>query len=427
MGNNMISSVVRDGLCTGCGTCVALCPENAIEMAINTKKGIYIPELNEDLCIDCGICYKVCPGYEVDFKGLNSEIFGKDPGNLLIGNYLNCYIGYSTDHDIRYNSTSGGFITQILIYLLEEKIITGALVTKLKIDHPLEPQPFIARTKEEIIEASKSKYCPVPANIVLKDILNSKDTEKFAVVGLPCHIQGIRKAQQLNNKLKEKILFVIGITCNHTPTFLATEFFLKKMNLKKENVKKIEYRGEGWPGLMKINLSSGKCIFINDYWSSGFGQGFFPIRCTLCCDHMAELSDVSFADAWLPEIQSNDNIGTSIVIIRNYRLNDFFNEMVNRNLITLRSIGANKVIQSQQGCLHFKKKSIKARVSFFKLSGKKSPKYNTGQLFNSIWKDYLSGMLVYMRLYLFSKRYLWSLMMFYQSVLCRFVNIIRKK
>ena len=35
----------------------------------------------------------------------------------------------------------------------------------MKKDNPLEPEPFIARTREEIIEASKSKYCPVPANI----------------------------------------------------------------------------------------------------------------------------------------------------------------------------------------------------------------------------------------------------------------------
>ena len=89
--NNTISQVVKDNLCTGCGTCVALCPSNAITLTINEKKGVYIPVLDEDKCNNCGICYKVCPGHEVDFKELNLEIFGKEPEDILIGNYLNCY------------------------------------------------------------------------------------------------------------------------------------------------------------------------------------------------------------------------------------------------------------------------------------------------------------------------------------------------
>ncbi|MBC7318599.1 4Fe-4S binding protein [Candidatus Bipolaricaulota bacterium] len=35
--------MVKDELCTGCGTCIALCPNNTIELIINEKNGIYIP------------------------------------------------------------------------------------------------------------------------------------------------------------------------------------------------------------------------------------------------------------------------------------------------------------------------------------------------------------------------------------------------
>ncbi|MCK4734712.1 MAG: 4Fe-4S binding protein, partial [Methanophagales archaeon] len=168
--NKAISQVVKDGLCSGCGTCAALCPTEAIELTIDKKKGIYLPKLNKERCNNCGICYQVCPGREVDFKQLNLEIFGREPEDILIGNHLNCYTGHSTNYDIRYNSASGGLITQLLIFALEEGIIDGALVTRMKKDSPLEPEPFIARTREEIIEASKSKYCPVPANIALKEI-----------------------------------------------------------------------------------------------------------------------------------------------------------------------------------------------------------------------------------------------------------------
>ena len=33
--NNTISQVVKDGLCTGCGTCVSLCPEEAIKLMLS--------------------------------------------------------------------------------------------------------------------------------------------------------------------------------------------------------------------------------------------------------------------------------------------------------------------------------------------------------------------------------------------------------
>ena len=252
MTDETITQVVKDGLCTGCGTCVALCPNEAIKLTINEKKRIYAPELNEEKCNICGICYEVCLGHSVDFNQLNLETFGKKPEDVLIGNYLNCYIGHSTDYDIRYNSASGGLVTQLLIFALEEGIIDGALVTRMKKDNPLEPEPFIAGTKEEIIEASRSKYCPVPANIALKEILESKEGERFAVVGLPCHIHGIRKAEIINKKLKEKIVLHIGIFCSHAPNFWGTELLLERMSIKREEVIKLDYRGEGWPGSMKI-------------------------------------------------------------------------------------------------------------------------------------------------------------------------------
>ena len=420
MSDETIAQVVKDNLCTGCGTCVALCPNEAIKLTINEKRGIYVPELNEEKCNNCGICYEVCPGHEVDFKGLNLEIFGKEPENVLIGNYLNCYVGYSTDHDIRYNSASGGLITQLLIFALEEGIINGALVTRMKKDKPLEPEPFIARTKDEIIEASKSKYCPVPANIALKEILESKEGKKFAVVGLPCHIHGIRKAEQINKKLKEKIVLHLGIVCNHTPTFLATEFLLKKMRIKKEDVTKLDYRGEGWPGGMKITTKEGNKIFVphfsSGYWGIVFNSFFFPTRCTLCSDKICELSDVSFADAWMPELMKNDNVGTSLTISRNKISEEFLNKAALKGKIELKKVSEKVALQSQS--LHAVKKRLKARIRILRMFGKKIPIYHQ-DLLNSSFSDYHHAFSFYSKNCFLSKRYFWSFIDLYRFLLER--------
>jgi coenzyme F420 hydrogenase subunit beta len=413
--NNTISQVVKDELCTGCGTCIALCPEKAIKLTINEKKGIYVPQLNEEKCNNCGICYKVCPGHEVDFKQLNLEIFGKEPEDIIIGNYLNCYIGHATDYDIRYNSASGGLVTQLLIFALEEGIIDGALVTRMKKDKPLEPEPFIARTKEGIIEASKSKYCPVPVNIALKEILKSEEGEKFAVVGLPCHIHGIRKAEQINKKLREKIVLHIGIVCNHTPTFLATEFLLKKMKIKKEDVTKLDYRGEGWPGGMKITTKEGNKIFVphfsSGYWGIVFNSFFFPTRCTLCSDKICELSDVSFADAWMPELMNDNDVGTSLIISRSKISEEIFNEAASKGKIELKKVSEKVALQSQG--LYAVKKRLKARIMILRMFGKKIPIYHQ-DLLNSSFSDYHHAFSFYISNCFLSKRYFWSFIGLYR-------------
>lgn len=399
-----ILDITKNNLCTGCGTCVSLCPKEAIKMVIDEKKGIYIPQLN-DKCNNCGLCQKVCPGWEVDFKYLNIEIFGNESNDILMGNYISCYTGYSKNRSIRYNSASGGIITNILIYALEKGLINGALVTRMKKDKPLEPESFIARTVEEIIEASKSKYCPVPANIALREIINAKDDERFAVVGLPCHIQGLRKAQLMNSKLK-KVILCLGIMCNHSPTFKATEFLLNKYKIKKEDVLQLNYRGDGWPGGLKIVLKNGVIIskIVHDYWASGFGTYFYPIRCTVCCDQTCELSDISFADAWLPEFV-NDKIGTSILINRSASSELILGNMFAEKKIYMNKTDRNKLIQSQWSAL-FARKKFKSCEIAFKLFGKKIPSYNT-ELIVPNYIDYLKTIILYFRIWLSTKEYLW--------------------
>jgi len=429
-GNKTISQVVKDGLCTGCGTCVALCPEEAIEMVINRKKGIYVPELDEDKCSNCGLCYKVCPGHEVDFKTLNLEIFGKEPEDILIGNYLNCYVGHSMDYDIRYNSASGGLVTQLLIFALKEELIDGALVTRMKKDKPLEPEPFIARTKEEIIEARGSKYCPVPANVALKEILEAEEGERFAVVGLPCHLHGIRKAEQINKTLKEKIVLRIGIICNHTPTFLATEFLLKNMKAKKE-IKRLNYRGEGWPGGMKIVHKNGDELFIPQkhifYWGSIFNLFFIPTRCLVCNDKICGLADVSMGDALLPEILNRDKIGSSILVSRSKISEEILKNAATKERTKLNEIKRDKVVQSQ--ALHSFKKRSSACSFIFKKFGKGTPVYNHNQKSNNMNNIsaiyYLKAILLYMHSYFSLKRSLWSIIGIYAHLFV-FISKIRK-
>jgi coenzyme F420 hydrogenase subunit beta len=372
MNTKTISKISKNDLCTNCGTCVALCPKNLIKLKINHKKGLYVPQINTKDCNNCEICYKSCPGNPINYNEYNLEISGKKPINPIIGNYSKCYIGHSRNHSIRYNSSSGGLITQVLIHALEEGIIDGALVTRMKKNEPLEPEPFIAQTKEEIIEASKSKYCPVPVNIALKEIINSKN-KKFAVVGLPCHLQGIIKAKRINKKLDKKICLLLGIFCSHVDSFKGTQFLLEKSGLNMQNVDQIDYRGNGWPGSIKIN-SKENSITINNLTplSNIFHPSRFFInkRCLYCSDFSAEFADISFGDAWLNNIIKKDKLGCSLIISRSNKAETLLNDAFHKEKIYLSQINSDKVIDSQKEVIHFKKINVQERIKIGKIFNK---------------------------------------------------------
>lgn len=411
-----IQDVINNELCTGCGICIGLCPRNALKLVKDKSKGIYIPKLHNSICNKCGTCLIVCPGYKVDFKHLNLEIFGEEPKDVLIGNYFNCYTGWATDKNIRFKAASGGLITQILIYLFEKEIIDGALLVKMD---DKEPKPFIARTKEEIINSSTSKYCPVPMNIVLDEIIRSKE-KKFAIVGLPCHIHGLRKAEAYNKELKKKIVLHMGIMCGTTKSFQGTAFQLKRMGINEENVKKLEYRGNGWPGDLSIYLKSGKRVIkpYKEYYDFNFCS-FTPWRCMLCIDHTCELSDLSFGDAWLKEYD-HDKLGTSLVISRNSIGDNILQKALNENYIALKELNYSKVSLSQNMC-RFKKNQIKARVQIALTFRKKIPEYNV-ELLDSTINDYFWAIYFYIMYFISSNKILWFLLDIQGLV----INLIRK-
>jgi len=64
-GCDIMTKVVNQGLCMGCGTCAASCPVYAISM----QEGK--PNIERDMCIKCGACYAACPRSFFSFDVVN--------------------------------------------------------------------------------------------------------------------------------------------------------------------------------------------------------------------------------------------------------------------------------------------------------------------------------------------------------------------
>ncbi len=298
---HVVNQIVDAGLCVRCGACDPACPVDIIKF--DSQAYPYIT--NEEECITtCIRCLKVCPGKIVDFNMWDDEMFGARPHpESITGIVRRSMIGYSTDNKIRQNGASGGLVTQLLIYLLDKGIINGALVLGSKPDdNGYNFKSYVARTPDEIKSASRSKYILIEHLEQLREIENVDG--KYAVVALPCHIHAIKKYQKVSKKLRERIVFIIGLYCNVAFEPYLLDDLVKFSGYKREEIINIEFRAGEWPGGVEFTLRDGtikkplKFEEMKDTFNS-FKLFYTASRCNLCIDFSAEYGDISVGDPWL--------------------------------------------------------------------------------------------------------------------------------
>ena len=367
-----VSFCSKHKLCCSCGFCADVCPKHAI--SIVNKNGIFCPIVNKELCNNCGICFDLCSGKGNDwFKqslDLNEDIKKSYINN--VGLYRKSFISHSTDYETRFHCASGGTVSSILIYLLDNKIIEGAVVTQFKINNPLEVETIIATTKEEILNAKSSKYCPVHMDGIITKLKSFNG--RIAFVGLPCHIQTLRRIENKFSWLKEKIVLYIGLLCSGSKDTNALSYLLKTNGLKVNGIKKFSYRDDGCLGYVKV-VYENKTItvpYIQAY--SKLHSYFKPERCVSCIDHFAYLADISIGDIDC-EPYSSDKIGSNSIIIRSDKGLGVFNSALNAHYIEAEEIPITEIIRSQR-VLFYRNQTFKANRLLSKLFFKKTVGYD---------------------------------------------------
>jgi coenzyme F420 hydrogenase subunit beta len=261
----------------------------------------------------------------------------------------------------------------MLVAGLRKGLIDGAIVTRMDPSSPLQPLSYLATSEEEIAAAMGSKYCPVAANLSLSEVLSTEG--EFAVVGLPCHIQGLRKAQERIPRLKRRVAICISIFCGLNMSPLGTRVALRRKKIAIDQVVELKYRGAGWPGYLQVWQKDG--VRHTEPYFEYFHPHFSCYemhRCYLCSDALGELSDLSCGDAWLPEYKASDDQGTSILIVRS-EAGRAFMASVAAEALSLQPLSAEKAAQSQWKAIMWKKEWLGAKKVYSKLAGQATPHY----------------------------------------------------
>ncbi|MCC4765386.1 4Fe-4S ferredoxin [Methanosarcina sp. DH1] len=397
MKSNVIDEIVKNDLCIGCGVCVGICPQKSLIIQ-ESECGEYAAYKIQDCTLECGLCLKVCPfadteenedtiGYK--FYRHSTEIMHTSE----TGYYLTSYVGYSEKY--RLTSASGGIATWILENLLTERIADHVICVS-PVDDPEKLFAFkVFDTADNVREGAGSAYYPVEMSEVINYILSTPG--RYAITGLPCFIKAIRCAQQINKKLRERIIVTLGLTCGqlkskHYTTYLASLSGIQNPIWVRYHQKLPEKPAADYHFVCKDSSSQiGKRIFI----STGMGEAwlnrwFTYNACNYCDDVFAECADVNCMDAWLPEYW-NEPEGNNLVIIRSQLINQLIRKGIQNNQLHLKEIPINQVIRSQKEVIYHKRTLLPYRIKYnLKYNDKKVPtkRFNAKKANNPLRRDF---------------------------------------
>ncbi len=312
-----LETIVRDGLCTGCGACVFAAPEHAVSMAMDIN-GFLRPVANQSLtAADQAAIRRVCPGI---------GLCHASPSQLGVryitewGPVAEMMAGHAVDEEVRHKASSGGVLSALLIHLLESRKVDFVVHTRTSPTQPLVNETVFSTNRTEVLAGAGSRYAPAaPVSALGKAIARPG---RFAFVGKPCDVAALRKILKSHPALKLRVPYLLSFMCAGTPSIEGTYQILRQFNMPPETVANFRYRGDGWPGLARAQAHDGrvKTMDYNTAWGHILNQHLQP-RCKMCADGTGEFADIVCADAWYGKDGYPDfaeAAGRSLVIARTH-------------------------------------------------------------------------------------------------------------
>ena len=310
------------------------------------------------------------------------------------GPVKNVYTGYSSTQEIASNAASGGFISTMLIGLLKENAIQGALISRFEFKNgkPV-ASGYIATTPAEITASQGSIYMSFP-------LLSKQTMEairvfdgKLAIVALPCQCNALRKIMERDSAIREKISLVIGLFCGHTSKQDLLVRVLKKKKIAMEKLENYRFRRGLGRGMAVATMKDG----LEKTWPTAFFNLYQNLfiesapQCLSCFDHFAENADVSCGDIWTWE-HRKDTIKHSVFCSRTSIGDEYLRKVIDDGALVVTPLTQEQLLKSNIRAAIYHK-AIKARAEI-------ATKYNITinvpvQAKPSRWNERLAAKIVF--------------------------------
>lgn len=295
-----LATIVRSGLCVGCGLCESLAGAERVEMGL-TSVGHMRPQIKATLdAKTMDRIRTVCPGIAVTGPD-PAQIGPKGTMHELWGPIRSLHRGWSTDEELRFHSAAGGAMTALGCYLLETGKVEAIVHVRASAARPMETETIFSRTPAEVRAGAQSRYGPAAPLRHVAQLLD--EGLVFAVLAKPCDIAAIRNLARIDPRVARQIPYLISIFCGGVPTIQTAEKIAAYHGLAPEEVTLFRWRGNGWPGPTHVETKDGR-VFDLSYDTVWYDDGVpwsydMQFRCKICPDAIGELADVACPDAWV--------------------------------------------------------------------------------------------------------------------------------
>ena len=279
-------AVIDADRCVQCGVCVAACPTDSIGIGEDD-----LPKLVK-MCTGCSLCWDFCPRGGLQYESTWKITGGSDGENIEgIGRVEESYTA-RVKQRIE-GVQDGGFVSALLISLLEEGEIDGALLARESESERWKGEAFLATTPDEVRACAGSFYNQTLAlgHVDFRDY-DLPPNPRIAVVGTPCEIEGIKAMQARpwtwGSSKVEAITLTIALLCTKSFNYekLMLEEIRDKRNVDLDEVGRVDIiRGK-----MIVQDLDGETIFeepIRDF------HGAALKGCDECADFMGHAADIS--------------------------------------------------------------------------------------------------------------------------------------
>ncbi|MBY6683240.1 Coenzyme F420 hydrogenase/dehydrogenase, beta subunit C-terminal domain [Rhodococcus sp. BP-316] len=377
----VVSRVVDEGNCSGCGACAALSKRISMRLAAD---GFLRPVVDGDThtverhAVDDAYAARefksVCPGRIVRMPAADNRRI-----HPTFGPYVQAYQGHAVDGTVRHAGSSGGVLTALSSFLLESSEVSDALVARGRVADPLTTEALFLTDPRQVLETSGSRYAPVAVAAELASTSSSS-----VIVGKPCEIAAAHQYAELPSRADADRPVYLSFFCAGTPSQIGTEKLVAHLGFERADVVDVRYRGNGWPGDFKMTSANGteSRMSYNDSWGVHLGRDI-QWRCKICVDGTGAHADVSVGDFWEADDQGfpkfDDAEGNSVVLARTPRGLELLQRAQESGVLELSAIDLDDVAKIQPLQVE-RRVTLSARLLGRVLAGKRVPRYTGFEL-----------------------------------------------
>ncbi|MBE1484718.1 Coenzyme F420 hydrogenase/dehydrogenase, beta subunit C-terminal domain [Plantactinospora soyae] len=380
-----VHDVASGKLCTGCGVCAYLAPDEVrmVDVLDHGRRPLPITPLRAATRAgDSGAAagggaaaaLACCPGARLAHESARPE-----PGEIAElrgawGPVRAIWEGYAADPEIRYAGSSGGVATALAGYCLTGGGMAGVLHIGARADVPYLNETRLSRTPAELLANAGSRYAPASPCDRL-DLIETAGAP-CVFVGKPCDVAAVRMARQVRPELDRRLGLTIAIFCAGTPTTRGTLEMLTRLGVPDPaRLESVHYRGAGWPGQARARLTDDppgrqRELSYAESWGDIL-QKHRQWRCYLCADHTGEFADVAVGDPWYRP--TGDDPGQSLVLARTERGVRLVEAAIAAGVLVLTPVAAGILPASQPNLLRARG-AVWGRLTTLRLAGLMAPR-----------------------------------------------------